>query len=231
MTQGKHGVIFDLDGTILYTLEDIRRSLNHSLITHGLQEMDLVTVRRLVGHGLIQLAHDAVEEHAPELDAARRSELGEAIADELREHYRKDPLGVSASYPGIPGLLKELRERGLLLGVLSNKDDVLVQQITDELFPGTFHAVAGRKDHIPRKPDPRGLELIAQQLGLGMSRILYVGDSEVDYRTAANAGVPFAAVGWGYRDAELLQSLSPDYFTPDSGELKSVIFRHFSSTV
>lgn len=221
-------MIFDLDGTILYTLEEIRRSLNHSLHTHGLQGLATDTVRRLVGHGLIQLAHDAMLELAPELNSHESRALGEAIAGELQDHYHRDPLGVSTPYPGIPELLTQLKKEGIRLGVLSNKDDALVEHIVSRLFPGIFQAVAGRKDHIPRKPDPLGLKHIARELGAAGEHILYVGDSEVDHETAANAGVPFAAVGWGYRDAPLLTALSPDYFAADTQELQRVIRRHFS---
>jgi phosphoglycolate phosphatase len=189
------GVIFDLDGTLLYTLEDIRNSLNHALQVHGFPPLDLERVRALVGRGLRQLAIDAAGSNADPGDA-------EEIYDELREHYQKDPIGVSRPYDGVMPVLKELHRRGLRLGLWSNKDDSLVQVIGSGLFPGIFNAVRGRIDGSPPKPAAdAGLEIL-RAWGMDGAEVLYVGDSEVDAQSAAACGMPFLAVSWGYRDRE-----------------------------
>jgi phosphoglycolate phosphatase len=165
---------------------------------------------------LRQLAIDAAGSNADPGDA-------EEIYDELREHYQKDPIGVSQPYDGVMPVLKELHRRGLRLGLWSNKDDSLVQVIGSGLFPGIFNAVRGRIDGSPPKPAAdAGLEIL-RAWGMDGAEVLYVGDSEVDAQSAAACGMPFLAVSWGYRDREDLIAVGARWIIDEPEDILRLI--------
>ncbi len=216
MGESINAVIFDLDGTLLYTLDDIRNALNHSLELHGYPPLDLQKVRSLVGHGLVQLARDALPQGTGE-------ETADAIYRELAEHYAADPVGVSRPYRGIIPMLDTLKDRGLPMAVWSNKDENLVKTICGKLFPGYFTVCAGRRPGLPAKPAPEAGAQILSLMGQERESVLYVGDSEVDAMTAANSGMPFMAVGWGYRDREFLEQSGARWIIDEPAELPILI--------
>ncbi len=216
-------MVFDLDGTILYTLKDIQKSLNRALQTHGRPAMGLDEVRSRVGHGLKRL----VEEALPPEERAKRAD---DIYRELAKQYRSDPVGESQPYPGIMRCLEQLKAAGIPMAVLSNKDEDLVQVICTKLFSGFFKVLAGKpidpSDPRKPKPHPGSLLHIAEQLKTPMEQILYLGDSEVDQQTAANAGCDFCGVSWGYRDRQVLEQLEVKIIVDNPSQLADLLPGH-----
>lgn len=190
-------VVFDLDGTLLYTLEDLYLATNHALKQMGLPPRSLEEVRSYVGNGYRQLFRLACPEGTPD-------EVQEQALAIFNEYYLAHDEDHTAPYPGIPELLDRLAARGMPLAVVSNKGDVAVRDLMDSIFPGAFAAVAGEREGIRRKPAPDTVHAVLDKLGLEADDIVYVGDSEVDLATAANVGCDCIAVTWGYRSVEQL---------------------------
>ncbi|MGH4037134.1 MAG: HAD family hydrolase [Sphaerochaeta sp.] len=188
------GVLFDLDGTILFTLSDITASINVPLKNRKIKELNDKDTRKIVGSGLLNALKKAFDKQGyeytlPELDDAY---------NELMDYYKNNATKYCKPYDGIVGLLNSLE---IPFGILSNKDDSLVKQIANEVFAGiNFSSVQGMTTKESRKPDPTNVINFAYRYDIKIEDLLYVGDSEVDYRTAKNAGCQLALVSWGYRD-------------------------------
>lgn len=190
-------VIFDLDGTLLDTLDDLRDSLNTALGRSGLPERTTAEVRRFVGNGMKRL----VERGVPEGTSA---EIVDRVLQDFTAHYKLHCTDKTRPYPGIPELLRRLRASGCRTAVVSNKDDFAVRALCDDHFPGLFDLSVGCRAGIRRKPAPDSVLEVLSRLGASAASAVYVGDSEVDVETARNAQLPLIAVSWGFRDAEEL---------------------------
>ncbi len=191
--------IFDLDGTILYTLEDLKNSLNHALASHGFPERTLEEVRRFVGNGVRKLVERGAPAGtpAPELDA---------LYETFHEHYRQHDLDNTRPYEGVPELMEKLKAAGLRLAVVSNKVDYGVKDLCRRFYPGMFDAALGERPGTAKKPAPDLVNAVLAELGISRERAVYIGDSEVDLQTAQNAGMDEVAVSWGFRTvAELTE--------------------------
>jgi phosphoglycolate phosphatase len=196
------GAIFDLDGTLADTLEDLSDAMNRVLRGEGLPEHGYAAYQRMIGHGIHQLVREALPaEQGDDLTVDRCFAL--MMAD-----YGAHSLVKTHPYDGVPELLAALKSGGVRLAVLSNKADEATRRIVEALFPaGTFDAVAGAVPGVPLKPDPAGALLAARSLGAGPEGIVYVGDSPTDMRTAVAAGMAAVGVAWGFRTrGELLES-------------------------
>ena len=196
------GILFDLDGTLADTLEDLADAMDRVLRGAGLPGHGYAEYRRMVGHGIRQLVSAA-------LPADRRDDpTVDACFAQMMADYGAHSLIKTHVYADVPELLAALRVRGLKLAVLSNKADEPTQRIVAALFAdGVFDAVAGARTDVPLKPDPAGALLIAASLGLEPGRMLYVGDSPTDMRTALAAGMTPVGVSWGFRTRdELLEA-------------------------
>ena len=191
-------VVFDLDGTLLYTLEDLYLSTNHALATLGLPVRTIDEVRSYVGNGYRQLFRLATPEGTP-------GAVQEAALAEFNQYYLAHSEDHTEPYPGIPELLEQLHNAGLRLAVVSNKGDAAVQELMASFFPGTFDAVAGEREGVRRKPAPDTVDAVMRMMGVQPRETLFVGDSEVDVATAANAGCDAVMVTWGYRTVEQLR--------------------------
>jgi phosphoglycolate phosphatase len=191
-------VVFDLDGTLLYTLEDLYRATNHALRANGLPERNIDEVRRFVGNGYRQLARLASPEGTPD-------EVQEQVLRDFNAYYMVHSQDNTAPYPGIPELLERLHAAGLKLAVVSNKGDAAVQDLMEHYFPGTFEAIAGEREGVRRKPAPDTVLVAMEHMGTTTDETVFVGDSEVDVLTAANVGCDCIAVTWGYRDVATLR--------------------------
>lgn len=191
-------VIFDLDGTILDTLEDLKISVNSALVKNGYPEHTIEEVRTYVGNGIRMLIHRAVPEGT---DAAAEDK----VHRDFRAHYDAHCTEHTAPYDGIPELLRALRKEGILTAVLSNKADHAVHTLCDAMFPGLFDVVRGECEGIPRKPTPDAVYAILEELQIAREDAVYVGDSDVDIMTAQNAGLSCISVAWGFRTAAFLQ--------------------------
>ena len=195
--------VFDLDGTLTNTLNDIATAMNRSLRLHGLPEFSVDEYRYLVGDGAKKLAQRAVR---------NRQELAESVRREYQAYYQEHTLDTTRPYPGIPELLQALTERGIQVCVLSNKPHADTCGVVRHFFPEIpFAQIRGQVEGVPVKPDPTGALLIARALGLKPEAFVYLGDTNVDMRTALNAGMHPVGVTWGFRPAEELAQAGAEH--------------------
>ena len=192
-------VLFDLDGTLLDTLEDLADSTNAALAQLSLPGHPLESYKLFVGDGLENLVRRAIGQEPPdEAMLARGIELA-------RREYAARWAEKTRPYPGIPELLDDLARRGVPMAVLSNKPDEFTQLCVARLLSGwRFQAVQGATPDLPRKPDPRGARAIAERLGIAPANVLYLGDTNTDVWTAIAAGMFPVGALWGFRTAEEL---------------------------
>lgn len=191
-------VIFDLDGTLLDTLEDLTNALNHALRECGYPEHTMNDVREFVGDGVGMLVQRALP---PERDGD--PDAYELTLQAFKRCYALHNNDVTAPYPGVPELIAALQARGTALAVVSNKNDPNVQALCRRYFP-TVALAAGEREGVRRKPAPDTLLYVIKALNADPKHTLYVGDSEVDLETARNAGVDCASVLWGFRSEKRL---------------------------
>lgn len=190
--------IFDLDGTLLDTLEDLKNSLNAALAAHGYPQRTLEEVRTFVGDGVRML----VTRGAPkEIDPAAL----EALLATFRAHYGAHSMDCTRPYEGVVSLLEALRRDGVKLAVVSNKADSAVRPLCDHFFPGLFDCAMGEIAGIAKKPAPDLVDRVRNELGISRDEAVYIGDSEVDVKTAQNAGLDALIVTWGFREAAFLK--------------------------
>ena len=195
--------VFDLDGTLTNTLNDIATAMNRSLRLHGLPEFSVDEYRYLVGDGAKMLAQRAVRD---------RQEMAESVRREYQAYYQEHTLDTTRPYPGIPELLQALTERGIQVCVLSNKPHADTCGVVRHFFPEIpFAQIRGQVEGVPVKPDPTGALLIARTLGLKPEAFVYLGDTNVDMRTAVNAGMHPVGVTWGFRPAEELAQAGAEH--------------------
>lgn len=199
----KHAVIFDLDGTLLNTLGDLRAATNHALEVRGLPPHSMEEIRQFIGNGIRLLICRAMPEGTPEAEI-------DAALDDFKAYYAAHIHDRTVPYNGIPQLLTALRKRGIKVAVLSNKIDSASQQLIEYFFPGKTDVVFGEHVGVPRKPDPTSCRMVMQQLGVQPEQVLYVGDSGTDMQTAKNAGLYAVGVTWGFRSKEVLLEYGAD---------------------
>lgn len=210
-------VIFDLDGTILNTLDDLRDCLNRALAESGLPPRTPDEVRRFLGNGNPKLIEQAI---APCTDG----QVFEKVYADFRALYRVHCRDKTRPYDGIPPLMKRLREAGCAVAVVSNKDDYAVQQLCDFYFPSLTVAAAGRTDDVPKKPAPEMVYRVLERTGIAKENAVMVGDSDVDLQTARNAGVPCISVTWGFRTREELAPFGVEAFADTPAQLERLLF-------
>lgn len=199
----KHAVIFDLDGTLLNTLGDLRAATNHALEVRGLPPHSMEEIRQFIGNGIRLLICRAMPEGTPEAEI-------DAALDDFKAYYAAHIHDRTVPYDGIPQLLTALRKRGIQVAVLSNKIDSASQQLIEYFFPGKTDVVFGEHVGVPRKPDPTSCRMVMQQLDVQPEQVLYVGDSGTDMQTAKNAGLYAVGVTWGFRSKEVLLEYGAD---------------------
>ena len=210
------GILFDLDGTLLDTLEDLMDSVNYALQTEGFPQRSKQEIRAFVGNGVANLVHRAVPKGTPQPIEAR-------CLGTFRAHYANNMNHKTAPYPGIMPLLNTLKQRGIKMAVSSNKFDAAVKKLCAEQFEGYIDVAIGESETVKKKPAPDGPLLALRQLGCRREDTLYVGDSEVDLATAENAGIPCISVSWGFRDKELLESLGAKTLLDTVSELRDCL--------
>lgn len=193
-------VLFDLDGTLLDTLEDIANSANSALIRHGLPPNEVDAYRYFVGDGVAILISRALP------DGKRDSDVIADCVKAFREHYSRNWNVKTRPYEGIPELLDALAAEDIKMAILSNKPDDFTKRCVTELLPNHgFEMIIGQRDGIPMKPDPAGALQIAGRLGIMPSQFLYLGDSAIDMKTAIRADMFPVGALWGFRPLEELQ--------------------------
>lgn len=187
-----NAVIFDLDGTLLNTLEDLRDSVNYGLTKYGMPERTLEEIRSFVGNGVQKL----IERSLPK---ERTPETEQLVFASFREYYEVHCNDKTDLYPGIRELLLELKELGCKMAIVSNKLQSGVDTLRDIYFKDYITTAIGTKDGIPKKPAPDMVLEAMHRLGVTRETAVYVGDSEVDIATAFNTGMDCIAVAWGFR--------------------------------
>ncbi len=193
-------VIFDLDGTLLNTIDDLASSANYALRQHGYPEHALSAYRYFVGNGITKLIERALPE------AARQPETILQLREDFVTYYQQHKTDRTRPYPGIPELLEQLHAQGILLGVASNKYHQGTIELIRHYFGETlFSIVLGQRENIPTKPDPTIVFEILQATRQAASQTLYIGDSGVDMQTARNAGLVSIGVCWGFRPRQELE--------------------------
>ena len=208
--------IFDLDGTILDTLEDLADSTNFTLAKHGMPPRTLDEIRAFVGNGIRNLILKAVPCECPD-------ELIEEIQADFTAHYKVNCVNKTRPYAGIIELLKELRGQGVLTAVVSNKPDYGVKTLVELHFKGLFDASVGERPEFRRKPAPDSVNFVLETLGVAKEDAVYIGDSDVDVATAANSGLPCIAVEWGFRSRAFLEAHGAKLIVSSPEEVKKVI--------
>lgn len=208
--------IFDLDGTLLDTLQDLADSTNYALAVNHMPPRTVDEVRRFVGNGVALLMARAVPEGTPPEAAAK------ALGD-FRAHYLRNMENKTAPYPGIPELLSALSAAGFHLAVVSNKFDGAVKGLCHNFFPDTIPVAIGESPSVARKPAPDTVLRAMAELGCDPARAVYIGDSDVDILTAQNAGLPCISVSWGFRDTAFLAAHGAQRIVDTPEQLFSVL--------
>ena len=211
-------VVFDLDGTLLNTLDDLADAGNYTLATLGFPTHPVDAYKKMVGNGmemLIKRISPASEQDPASLHLALSI---------FTEYYEKHQLDQTAPYPGIYSLLQQCKKAELKTAVLSNKDDLAVSTIVRHYFDDSFDEVWGLKPQFPPKPDPLSLLSLLDQLGATKENTLYCGDSNVDMRVAKKAGITSCGVLWGFRDRKELELAGADFLAASPQELATILF-------
>lgn len=189
--------IFDLDGTLLSTLEDLAASCNYALRHNGMAERTMEEVRMFVGNGVKKLMERAVPDGLV-------NPLFEKVYADFRQHYMEHNLDTTQPYPGVMELLKELKARGKKIAVVSNKFYAATQALCRHFFGDLVDVAIGEREDIRKKPAPDTVNEALRQLDADRDRAVYIGDSDVDIMTARNSGIPCISVLWGFRDVNFL---------------------------
>jgi phosphoglycolate phosphatase len=211
-------IIFDLDGTLLDTLEDIALSMNSVLTRAGFASHPVPAYRGFVGEGITTLARRVLpEEHRDD------ATVGQMVADMLIE-YAKHWADHTRPYPGITEVLDALTGKGIRMAVLSNKMDSFTKEMTATLFSSwAFAKVIGARPDFPSKPDPAGALLIARTLKIREEEFLYLGDSHIDMKTAVQAGMFPVGALWGFQSADALRAAGARVLLQEPGELLKLL--------
>jgi len=203
-------VIFDMDGTVLNTLDDLACSVNYVLTKFGLPVHNAEDYRQYFGSGIRYALQCAVPDGTGE-------ETIDQMLPVFREHYNAHCLDKTRPYEGIPELMKSLREHGYRLAIVSNKIDSAVKELNARFFSDFVDVAIGEREGIRRKPAPDTVIQALAELKSVKDEAVYIGDSEVDIQTASNAGLPCITVLWGFRDKEYLKEQGATVFanTPE----------------
>lgn len=211
-------IIFDLDGTLLDTIEDLANSVNYALAERRLPTHPVEAYRFFVGNGVNKLLERALPEHL------RNADMVSMLKADFVRHYFAHAEEYTKPYPGINQLLVRLQAEGFKLGVASNKMHDATVSLVERFFPDiAFAKVLGQREGIPVKPHPDILLSIINEVGVTNAETLYVGDSGVDVATAYNAQVPFAGVLWGFRPRKELEEIGATVFVENTQELYAII--------
>lgn len=208
--------IFDLDGTILDTLDDLTDSVNYALAHHGYPVRTKEEIRTFVGDGLLMLVRRAM---APETN----EEVIQTVLATQKEYYKEHCADKTKPYTGILELLAKLQKEGVKLAVVSNKADYAVQILCEQYFSGLFHMAVGEKEMVRKKPAPDSVYAVLDELKVKKEQAVYIGDSEVDIETAKNAGLDAILVTWGFRDETFLAERGAKVLVHTENELKSAL--------
>lgn len=209
-------IIFDLDGTLLNTLDDLKDSLNYTLNKHGYEARTLEEVRSFVGNGVQKLVERA-------LPAETSAEEMQKCLATFKEHYNKNMQNKTRPYDGIMELLAELKNNNYKTAIVSNKFDAAVKELAKDYFGDLINVAIGESAAIKRKPAPDSVFAALKELESDIGNALFIGDSETDVQTAKNAGLTCVGVTWGFRTREVLLNEGADYIIDAPNELLKIL--------
>ena len=210
-------VIWDLDGTLLNTLDDLAASTNAALLKNDLPQRTTDEVRRFVGNGVRRLIEQAVPEQG------EKHPKFQQVLDDFVAHYGAHSRDNTRPYDGIMEALEQLTEMGAMHAIVSNKIDFAVKALSQDYFPGRMKSAVGDDPSRRKKPAPDSVLEAMRQMNVTAEECVYVGDSDVDVITARNAGIPCVAVTWGFRDEQCLKDAGAEYIAHTAEELVSAI--------
>lgn len=209
-------IIFDLDGTLLDTLGDLADSVNFALSSNALPERTYGEIRSFVGNGIRNLIDRSVPKGTEET-------LVDKVFADFKARYKTHCKVKTRPYDGINELLEKLSKDGYKMSIVSNKADSAVQDLHKEFFYPAIETAFGEMEGIPRKPNPQIINYVLEKMGSKAENTVYIGDSEVDFTTAENAGLKLIMVSWGFRDREALEALGVSCIADDMDKLYAYI--------
>ena len=209
-------ILFDLDGTLLNTLADLRDSTNVALKKFDFPERTTEEVRNFVGNGLRMLIRRAVP---PETD----ERTVDAVLAAMKVHYREHYHDGTTPYVGILPFLNKMKKLGFRMAIVSNKADPMVQLLRTLYFEKLIPVAVGELEGVARKPAPDMVRIAMQRLGCTEEHTVYIGDSEVDIETGKNAGLPCLSVGWGFREERILRNAGAETIYHSPAELQEAL--------
>lgn len=213
-----HCVIFDLDGTLLNTLDDLCDSTNYALKQFGYPERTLDEVRHFVGNGVKKLIERAIP------DGINNPDFEECLRV-FKEHYAANMYNKTAPYNGVPEMLKELRLKGIHTAVVSNKFDAAVKELCKKFFGDLVQVAIGENEEegIRKKPAPDSVFKAMNELRVSIEEVIYAGDSETDVQTAKNAEIDCIGCTWGFRPKEILEQEGARYIIDAPQEILKIV--------
>jgi phosphoglycolate phosphatase len=210
------GLIFDMDGTILNTIDDIKDSVNHAMEICNMPLKSLQEVKDGVGRGAINLIEDVVPKNTSKEDILKVYKI-------YQDYYDKNSNQKTGPYPGILTLLKKLKDMNYKLAVVSNKHKYLVEELNHNIFKDYFDFSMGEVKGIPIKPEPDMIYMALDYMGLDKSEVLFIGDSDIDMITANNADMTSVGVTWGFRSKDVLIQHKATYIIDQPDQLLEII--------
>ncbi len=203
-------LLFDLDGTLMDTLQDITDSVNFAMKQKNFKKRTPEEVRNAVGNGVVKLIENLLPQES--------AETKEKILEIFRPYYNLHAMDKSRPYHGLSTVLEKLQAEGYVCGIVSNKPHPATSEIGKRFFP-SFPLALGQREDIPRKPNSAPIEFALKTLGGKKEKCIYIGDSEVDVQTAKNSDVACIAVTWGFRDEDVLRRAGAKHFAHSPEEL------------
>ncbi len=209
-------VIFDLDGTLLYTLEDLKDSVNCCMSHYGYPQRTLDEICSFVGNGVKQLVKLSLPEDITE-------DKFDTCYEFFKTHYAAHCCDKTKPYDGIIEVLKCLKTEGKKIAIVSNKFHDAAVEVCEHYFKGLYDMVVGESETVRRKPHPDGIFKILETFGIEKKHAIMFGDSEVDFKTSANAGIDFVAVLWGFRDEKFLRANGITSMIHNTNDIISIV--------
>ena len=208
--------IFDLDGTLLDTLQDLANAVNHAMREMKYPERTVDEVRRFIGNGIRMLIKRASPQGISDKDYEKTLAIFTA-------YYLEHIADFTKPYDGIAEVIKTLKSKGCKVAVVSNKADEAAKKVVKDYFGDIFDMVVGKMDRFPSKPEPDSVLYVIETLGSDKDKCIYSGDSEVDVVTARNSRLPCIGVSWGFRDRKLLEDGGADYIADRAEDILSIM--------
>lgn len=209
-------LIFDLDGTLLNTLDDLRDSVNFSMALHGYPTRSIAEIRGFVGNGVGRLIELSIPGGTGNSDY-------KACLDDFRSYYAANMTNKTKPYDGVMALLRELAGRNFKMAIVSNKFDAAVKELCKKYFGGLIGVAIGESAHVLKKPAPDSVYKALRELNSSVGHAVYIGDSEVDAETAKNAGLPLVGVTWGFRGRSVLEQKGVRYIIDKPCQLQQIL--------